>query len=517
MRAQLARSFFAPTRRAVTQECVHMSARQFGVAAWAQERLERKVTQELQHSVFHADTLVSHGLPAGPFRLTRVPVFAFDENRDEVAEQSASERLRLVIENTPDVNPFELAEEDLKQVFEGVRGMLGSDHPLLAKVASYLFETPGKGMRPLICILLARALAWTERAAPALSALPEIAVATDGAVAGSSRSSVDREFDELQEMTVQPAEALWTLSNDELLERCMSDAADRLHMHMHMQEPGAHAETVVDESLCEQEVRPTPRQRSLAQIAEMIHTASLLHDDVIDESDTRRGRQTVSALFGSKAAILGGDFLLSRAAVELASLKSHSCTALMSRAIEALVKGEMLQSNPLDQEEVPARLAKYTVKNYYKTAALLANSCRSIALLGEHNGLMQQIAYEFGKHFGLAFQIVDDILDVTSPSTETGKPAHADMENGVATAPILYASHRKPELNALVARRFRGQGDAETAMSVLLSDECDGLARARALAEFHAGCAIAALLQLPPSQSRSALIQLVRVCLERRK
>merc|ERR1719265_1664346 len=141
----------------------------------------------------------------------------------------------------------------------------------------------------------------------------------------------------------------------------------------------------------------------------------------------------------------------------------------------------------------------YLRKSYYKTASLISTSCRSIALLGGHeeNDDMTIAAEEFGYHLGMAYQIVDDILDFTGASATLGKPAQADMSLGLATAPILYAAEAKPDIKPLILRRFKEQGDIQKA--VALAQDTDCVAKSYELADFHAQNGIYALLKLKES------------------
>lgn len=146
-------------------------------------------------------------------------------------------------------------------------------------------------------------------------------------------------------------------------------------------------------------------QRRLAEITEMIHTASLFHDDVIDLADARRGAPSANRAYGDKLAILAGDFLLARASVGLARLRCLEVVELMSTVIEHLVKGEVMQMRGGHLKDC-GPLEYYFHKNYYKTGSLMSNSCRSAAVLGGHSPEVQDIAFAYGKHLGLAFQLV---------------------------------------------------------------------------------------------------------------
>merc|ERR1712194_63681 len=237
----------------------------------------------------------------------------------------------------------------------------------------------------------------------------------------------------------------------------------------------------------------------------MIHVASLIHDDVLDEADTRRGGEAVHKLYSNKVAVLAGDYLLARASVLLARLENTAVVQIMATA---------LKSSP---EEL-LRMESYLRKSYYKTASLVCYACRSCALLGGHayGSTVATACEEFGFHMGLAFQIQDDILDFTAAADILGKPALADMSLGLSSAPILYAAEEFPHLQPLIKRRFKKQGDKQTALEALYKSKT-AMNKAKGLAEFHAQRAVDALLRLPQSEARDALLRLTYVVITRKK
>ena len=209
-----------------------------------------------------------------------------------------------------------------------------------------------------------------------------------------------------------------------------------------------------------------PSQRRLAEITELIHTASLLHDDVIDHSISRRSAPSANIAFGNKMAVLAGDFLLGRASVALARLRDPEVTELLATVIANLVEGEFMQlKNTAADERSPVwtqdTLSYYLQKTYLKSASLISKSCRAAALLGQSAPETVDAAYRYGKNLGLAFQLVDDMLDYTVSGEELGKPAGADLELGLATAPLLFAWERNPALGVLVGRKFSEAGDVQ--------------------------------------------------------
>jgi len=245
----------------------------------------------------------------------------------------------------------------------------------------------------------------------------------------------------------------------------------------------------------------------------MIHTASLLHDDVIDDATTRRGIPSLNRVYGNKLAILGGDFLLARASVALARLRNPEVIEIMSTVIEHLVKGEVMQFRPKVTNTLLDNIDYYITKSYYKTASLIAGSSKSITILGGYDGYLQLVAEEYAKNLGLAFQVIDDLLDFSGSAKNMGKATLADLNSGVITAPVLYAAQDFPELRPMIDRKFNQPGDVQRAVECIKLS--NSLERANNLALECSEKAIAAIMQLKPSTARSACIELVHQVLQR--
>lgn len=249
----------------------------------------------------------------------------------------------------------------------------------------------------------------------------------------------------------------------------------------------------------------SPAQKRLAEITEMIHTASLFHDDVIDKATTRRGSSSVNQVFGNKLAILGGDFLLSRASVALARLRNTEVIELLSTVIEHLVKGEIMQMKTSSTGN--GALEYYLRKNFYKTASLMGHSCLAAAVLGNHTEDERKAAYLYGTYIGQAFQLIDDALDFEGSLSTTGKAPLADLQSGLATAPTLFAADEFPKLAILIGRKFESPGDVDEALSLV--NRSQGVARCKQLAQVHAEKAIEAVEKaLGKSTARDALVSL---------
>lgn len=257
----------------------------------------------------------------------------------------------------------------------------------------------------------------------------------------------------------------------------------------------------------------TQRHRRLAEITEMIHTASLVHDDVVDESATRRGVPTVHSLFDNRVAILAGDFLFAQSSWYLANLDNLEVVKLLSRVIMDLAEGEIRQG--LKHFDTTLSIEAYLEKSYYKTATLIANSSKAVGVLSDAPDAMAENLYQFGRNLGLAYQVVDDILDFTGSSEVLGKPAGSDLLSGNLTAPVLYALEEVPYLKTLIDREFSQAEDFEQAIELVNSS--DGISRARDLANYHGDLALACLSQLPVSESRQALEDISAYVLRRLK
>ncbi|MGH7999610.1 MAG: solanesyl diphosphate synthase, partial [Brasilonema sp.] len=236
-----------------------------------------------------------------------------------------------------------------------------------------------------------------------------------------------------------------------------------------------------------------------------------VHDDVVDESEIRRGVPTVHSLFGNRIAILAGDFLFAQSSWYLANLDNLEVVKLLSEVIMDLATGEIQQG--LNRFDTNILIDTYLKKTYYKTASLIANSSKAAGLLSNVSQETAEHLYSYGRHLGLAFQIVDDILDFTSSTDTLGKPAGSDLKSGNLTAPVLFALEEKPYLEVLIDREFAQEGDLEQAMSLI--HDSQGIQRSRDLADHHAKLAVENLCDLPPSESWQALMKMADYVLSR--
>ena len=323
------------------------------------------------------------------------------------------------------MDPLRVVGKEMMFLTSNIRQLLGSGHPILDTVAKYYTQSEGKHIRPLLVLLMSRATSLTPKT-PRSPSMPTATTIDRPLSPPSVLSDINPSSHIANPLSTSSIDAIYT-----------SDESDIL-----------------------------PSQRRLAEITELIHTASLLHDDVIDHSESRRSAPSANIAFGNKMAVLAGDFLLGRASVALARLRDAEVIELLATVIANLVEGEFMQlrntaldePNPLWTEDT---ISYYLQKTYLKSASLISKSCRAAALLGQSSPEVVDAAYAYGKNLGLAFQLVDDMLDYTISREELGKPAGADLELGLATAPLLFAWKDNGELGALVGRKFAEDGDVQ--------------------------------------------------------
>lgn len=431
-------------------------------------------------------------------------------------------------------DPFSIVSHEMSNLAKSIANLIGSGHPTLNRVSSYYFEAEGKNVRPLIVLLLSKAL----------SHIP---------VEERNRITID-----YLDVTNQPAYD-GTPTSTSVGGKTVDDSISPLRI-LH----GINPRVILDPLSKPMDDLPKfdsvagilPKQRRLAEIVEMIHTASLLHDDVIDLSDARRGRPSGNIAFTNKMAVLAGDFLLGRASVAIARLRNPEVIELLSTTIANLVEGEFMQLkntvintdvtsivNDGDKKTIPQATGKvptksheycvstpteidhmtnvdaafeyYIHKTYLKTASLMSKSARAAAVLSGANDMIIENTYQFGRNLGLCFQIVDDLLDYTSTDGAIGKPSQADLKLGLATAPILFAWKEQPELGELIARKFNQPGDVEIARRAV--EKYNGLEKTREMAQEYCTKALENLRVLPESDARSALEFLTNSVLTRNK
>jgi len=254
---------------------------------------------------------------------------------------------------------------------------------------------------------------------------------------------------------------------------------------------------------------------SIAAIIEFIHTATLLHDDVVDESNMRRGRETANALFGNSASVLVGDFLYTRSFQMMTKLGDMRIMDILSDATNIVAEGEVLQlmncNDPDTTEE------SYMEVIYCKTAKLFEAATRLAAIISEQDTVIELAMQNYGKHLGTAFQLVDDIMDYTADAKAMGKNVGDDLAEGKPTLPLLYAMNNgNPQQKQLIRDAIEHCNGMEHLDEILQAMQQTGaLVYTQKKAEIEADKAINSLSILPDSEYKQALIALAHIAANR--
>lgn len=381
---------------ATTSSSTHRVSRQFHSSG----NVSRTVTTQTTHN------------PAPRHRCYSVLA---TQTKTQPSEQTVSSSPRDSTSNRPRADPYKLVAPELKTLRETLLNLLGSSHPSLTEIAQYYFLHPSKQIRPLLVLLFSQATNGLGRGWPA----KKWAAECEGARGRSQ---------ELDSTLTRP-----DVLND--WNPNMPDHTASFSATFSLRNPRSSLEPPIPPLWVTDPSTPTlvpvstllPTQIRLAQIVEMIHVASLLHDDVIDNSPLRRGAPSAPAAFGNKLSVLAGDFLLGRASAALSRLGESEVVELIASVIANLVEGEILQLKAVHGEELgldkehTQGVGKenwniYLQKSYMKTASLMAKGARAaVVLSGCREGeLWKEIAYAYGRNIGLAFQVCTRHLSIIS-------------------------------------------------------------------------------------------------------
>jgi geranylgeranyl pyrophosphate synthase len=251
---------------------------------------------------------------------------------------------------------------------------------------------------------------------------------------------------------------------------------------------------------------------TLAASLEVVHTATLVHDDTIDQALTRRGLKTVSAVWNSKIAILVGDFLFAQSAYLAAQLDDVRIMSLLSETVMAMSTGELRQYSASRTREIDE--SDYFQRIAGKTASLLAMCCEGAGVVSKQSEAQIRALRSFGTNLGIAFQIVDDVLDFAGDEETLGKPAGSDLREGTITLPAILLAQSLARDDPLRLDLEHGRNIERAIVSVRSSDALDAaLRRARE----YADAALSALDVFPASEAKDALCQVAERTLSRRR
>lgn len=253
----------------------------------------------------------------------------------------------------------------------------------------------------------------------------------------------------------------------------------------------------------------------VAALIEFIHTATLLHDDVVDESDMRRGKQTANAVFGNAASVLVGDFIYTRSFQMMTDLDSMRVLKLMSEATNVIAEGEVLQLMNCNDPNITED--NYMQVIYSKTARLFEAAAHSSAILAEATPEQEKALQDYGRYLGTAFQLIDDLLDYDADNNQLGKNTGDDLDEGKPTLPLLHAMQNGTAEESTLIRKAIEDGNGRHLLETVLATmkRCGSLEYTLKRAEQEAEKAINVLSILEDSPYKEALIGLAHVAVQR--
>ena len=258
-----------------------------------------------------------------------------------------------------------------------------------------------------------------------------------------------------------------------------------------------------------------PQRFNLAAVVEFIHTATLLHDDVVDESTLRRGRSTANEVFGNPASVLVGDFLYSRAFQMMVEAGSMKIMQILADATNVIAEGEVLQL--MNMHDASLDESGYLRVIRSKTAKLFEASCRLAAVLADAPAATEAACAEYGQSLGTAFQVIDDVLDYEGDAAEMGKNLGDDLREGKATLPLILAMQLAPADEAAIIRNAIESGNtSELETIVAIVRRCGALERTKAAAAAQAQHAIDAISGFEANPYTDSLLELAAQLLQRR-
>lgn len=257
-----------------------------------------------------------------------------------------------------------------------------------------------------------------------------------------------------------------------------------------------------------------PEHHQLAAVIEFIHTATLLHDDVVDESSKRRGQNTANALFGNAASVLVGDFVYSRAFQMMVAVKNMRVMEVLSNATNVIAEGEVLQLLNVHNAEITDEA--YLQVIHYKTAKLFEAATQLGAILSSASASDEEALSKYGMHVGTAFQLIDDVLDLSGNANEIGKNLGDDLNEGKPTLPLLYAMQHGTSAEAEIIKRAIENGGLDD-LSIILNvvERTGALSHVRKVAATESELACAAIAHFTDSPHKQAMLSLARFAASR--
>jgi octaprenyl-diphosphate synthase len=370
-----------------------------------------------------------------------------------------------------------LVQSELVAVDEAIRQGLKSIVPLVDQVAEHIIAGGGKRLRPLLVVLVARACAGSAPSSGGVAGGVTPLAVTPLRGGATGRGGATAHGAAAASRALAGAEVPWSAA--------VWDAATA--------------------AACTQ----------AAAFIEFIHTATLLHDDVVDMSARRRGRDTANEIYGNQASVLVGDFVYSRAFQLMAGVHSQRVIEIMADATNIIAEGEVLQlMNARDPDTTEAR---YLQVIHRKTAQLFQAGAEVAAVLCAAGTDVQRALAAYGRHLGTAYQLVDDVLDYQSDPETRGKNLGDDLAEGKPTLPLIYALQNADAATAALIREVITSGGRDQLEPIMAAIESTGgLEYTARLAQIEADQALAALAALPDTPYREGLAALARFAVARK-
>lgn len=258
----------------------------------------------------------------------------------------------------------------------------------------------------------------------------------------------------------------------------------------------------------------TAQHHQLAAIVELIHTSTLLHDDVVDESSKRRGKSTANALFGNAASVLVGDFIYSRTFQMMVAIQNMRVMEVLSNATNVIAEGEVLQLLNINNADISDE--DYLKVIHFKTAKLFEAASQLGAIASSASAENEHALSLYGMHLGTAFQLVDDILDLSGNADEIGKNLGDDLAEGKPTLPVLYAMrHSGPELQQKIRHAIEQGGVEHLPLVLEAVNKTGALSHVRKLAQIESEKCCQAIAHLPDSAFKTAMVTLAEFAVSR--
>lgn len=252
----------------------------------------------------------------------------------------------------------------------------------------------------------------------------------------------------------------------------------------------------------------------LAAIVEFIHTATLLHDDVVDDSSMRRGQQTANAMFGNAASVLVGDFVYSRSFQMMVTIGNMRVMEVLAQATNVIAEGEVLQLLNVHNADISDEAYLQVIR--YKTAKLFEAATRLGAIASNASAADESALAVYGMHLGTAFQLIDDVLDLSGDSQDIGKNLGDDLAEGKPTLPLLYAMRNSDAAQSSMIRRAIENGGLDQLPQVIEVVKNSGaLVHVKKMAEIEASISCAAIAHFPESKYKQTLIDLAMFAVRR--